>query len=367
MRLIPFVGPFRGPTRGPMRGPMRGFAGGFIGCLVSAQVVAEPVFFQHRVADPLNLLAAIPALSSPHSKGIQVQVAASYVNVFSGGVGNRAENEDLLVMDGEIGQIELRAQVALSECYSFGFDSRFISHSGGSFDEEINAWHQFFNLPDAMRELSPYDSLNYFFSSNAVVNANVDEFSDQQTRLETAQQALGDVWLSVQRPLNCSPSRTGRQNPTGHVRLGVKLPLDSITDGVSAWASGGQAAVFADWHASPYHLNDNARITTTAGVSYSGEWADRFEALPARRVLGYGAVVFDYRWNPTWQSVVQLDIRSPTFHSELTEIGNWGAQIHVGARVALAAHHQVEFSISEDAAIDTAPDIGVRIAYSYTP
>lgn len=328
---------------------------------------AEPVFFQHRVADPLNLLAAIPALSSPSSGGFQFQLAASYVNVFSGGVEGRAENEDLLVMDGEIGEIELRGQMALNNCYSLGFDSRLINHTGGSFDEAINAWHDFFNLPDAMREQSAFDSLNYLFSSNGVDNVNVDEFSSQQTQLETSQRQLGDLWLSVQRPLHCAPGKSGLKRLTGHLRLGVKIPLDELTGGVSAWTSGGQTAVFADWHAQPYPIGKKARITTTAGMSYSGEWAERFAALPTRRVLGYGAVVFDYRWNARWQSVVQLDVRSPTFRSELTEIGKWGAQLHVGARVSLAAHHQLEFSFSEDVATDTAPDIGVRVAYSYTP
>jgi len=83
--------------------------------------------------------------------------------------------------------------------------------------------------------------------------------------------------------------------------------------------------------------------------------------------LGYGAVALDYAWNSRWQSIVQLDIRSPTVHSELTEIGNWGAQIHIGARVSLFGPHQLEFSFSEDAAVDTAPDIGIRVAYTYAP
>lgn len=339
----------------------------FLGCLVSKSLLAEPVFFQHRVADPLNLLSAIPAYSSPSTSKFQIQVGTSYANVFSGGVINSSDSGELLVMDGEIGQVELRAQWAINSCYSLGFDSRLISHSGGSFDEAIDAWHDIFQLPDAMRDESAFNQLTYLYASNDVVDPNVTDFSGEQTRLDVSQQSLGDVWLSVQRPLHCSPNSNSADNPFGHFRLGVKLPLEGLTDNVSAWASGGQSAVFADWHAKPYHIGDKSRITTTAGVSYSGEWAARFASLPTRRVLGYGAFVFDYRWNSTWQSVVQLDVRSPTFHSELTEIGKWGAQIHVGARVSFSPKHQLEFSISEDAAVDTAPDIGLRVAYSYTP
>jgi len=340
---------------------------GVLCVLASTPVWAEPVFLQHRVADPLNLLTAIPAYSSPSSGKLQVQVSSSYVNVFSGGGGILNDSDELLVMDGEIGQLELRAQWAINSCYSVGFDSRLISHSGGTFDEEIDAWHQFFQLPDAMRDMSPFDNLTYLFSATGEENTELPDFSAEQIRLETSQRSLGDVWLSVQRRVQCGPARTDGGNGFGHVRMGVKLPTEALTDNVAAWASGGQSAVFLDWHADPYHLGEKARLTTTVGLSYSGEWDERFAVLPRRRTLGYGAMVLDYRWNSAWQSVVQLDIRSPTFRSELREIGDWGAQVHVGTRWSLSRQHQLEFSISEDAVIDTAPDIGVRVAYTYTP
>jgi len=346
---------------------MRRCLAGLLGCFIGGPVLAEPVFLQHRIADPLNLLVSIPAYSSPPSDNVQFQLAASYVNVFSGGVGNRANDEDLLVMDGEIGQVEFRGQWPVNHCYTFGIYSRLITHSGGSFDAQISAWHQAFQLPDAMRDASPTDSLTYFFSSTTQINPNAPEFSADQILTTTPHQSIGDVWLALQRPVQCAPDGLAEASLLGHIRLGVKLPLVSIIDNVAAWASGGQSALFADWHQSPYSISAKARLTSTVGLSYSGNWDERFSVLPARRVLGYGAVVFDYRWTSAIHSVVQLDLRSPTFHTELTELGNWGAQLHLGGRLRLGHHHRIELSISEDVAIDTAPDIGVRIGYSYIP
>lgn len=334
--------------------------------LVSAPklIFAEPVFLQHRVADSLNLLTAVPAFSSPSTGTYQIQAALSHVNVFAGGTVSTSSGEEILSLDGETTELELRAQLALTSCLSAAFDSRIISHAGGIFDEEIDTWHDIFALPDAGRQDQPFDELGFGFTNTGNFESTESGFSETETRLTNSSTALGDVWLSVQRPIRCHPNAGKSALPSsGHVRVGVKLPVGDT----AAWASGGQAAVFADWHSLPNSIGKRARLTTTLGASYSDEWDERFAALSPRRFIAYGAVVFDYRWGPTWQSVVQLDFRTPGFDSELTELGSWGGQIHVGLRAAVAKHHRIEMSFSEDVIIDTAPDIGVRFAYTYTP
>ncbi len=341
-------------------------------CVVAAVITyqnayAEPVFLQHRVHDPVNLLTAVPSFSSAGSDSFEIQLAFTHVNVFSGGAVNALPDEELLIMDGEISQLELRGQLPLSSCLSAAFDTRLVRHAGGSFDEEIRAWHDFFQLPDANRDESPYDALTYFYSNTGSFNQSTDSFSAEQTRHLEPGTGLGDLWLSVQRSTHCDPvtgkARTASGARSGHVRIGVKLPLGDS----ARWASAGHTAVFADWHSSAHHLSQKSRITSTWGGSYAGQWSERFDALTPRRFVAYGGVVFDYRWNHRWESVLQFDFRSPTFHSELTELAHWGAQVHLGLRAHLAKHHKIEVSFSEDAAIDTGPDIGVRLAYSYTP
>ena len=329
-----------------------------------AWVLAEPIFFQHRIADPLNLLTAIPAFSSPGSGQFEIQVAHTIANVFVGGIASSSSGDEFLLLDGEIRQLELRGQLALGSCFSAAFDTRIINHSGGSFDNEIDQFHNIFGLPDADRDETAFDEINYVFSNTGTFDPSVTDFSASQTQLLSSATGFGDVWLSVQRPTRCDPSTVGKKSQTsGHVRVGVKLPVGDT----AAWASGGQAAVFADWHSAPNSIGKRGRLTTTLGASYSNEWDERFAVLEPQRLLGYGAVVFDYRWSSTWQSVVQLDFRSPGFDSELTELGQWGSQIQIGLRAAVANRHRFELSFTEDAIVDTAPDIGVRFAYTYTP
>ena len=324
-------------------------------------VFAEPVFLQHRVNDPINLLVAIPAISSPNTGGFEVQAGISHVNVFAGGTTSGSSGDEFLVLDGAVTQLELRGQIALRSCFSAAFDTRVISHSGGLFDNVIETWHEIFGLPDAGRDESPPNQQIFVFSNTGNFDPSVAEFSASQTQLTSSPTAFGDVWLSLQRPTHCNPA-SGSKPGSGHVRVGVKLPVGST----SGWASGGQGAVFADWHSLPNRIGRRGRVTTTVGASYSTELDERFEALTPRRLIAYGSVVFDYSWTPIFQSVVQLDFRSPTFDSELPELG-FGGQIHVGLRAAVAKQHRFELSISEDIIVDSAPDVGIRFAYTYTP
>lgn len=324
-----------------------------------ACVWSEPVFLQHRINDPLNLLTAIPAMSAPRTEAFQFQVSATHANVFSGGSAVSGSSEEVLIMDGEISQLEFRGQAPLGRCYTAAVDSRLIRHAGGHFDDEIEDWHDFFGLPDANRDESPADSLLYAFSNTGTVDTDQEGFSKNQTLLDEAGNALGDVWLSLQRPIHCQP----KASQSGHVRVGVKLPIGNT----ARWGSGGQSALFVDWHSAPKHFRQKARATFSLGGSYSSEFDARFDVLEPIRLLGYGAAVFDYRWNNRVQSVLQFDFRSPTYESDLTELSHWGVQIHLGLRASIARKHRIELSFSEDAAVDTAPDIGVRFAYTFVP
>jgi len=319
-------------------------------------LLAEPIFLQHRVFDPVNLLSAIPALSAPGTDVFQFQVAASHVNVFAGGFARNGSREEQLIMDGEISELEIRGQWRFRQCYTAAIDTRLISHAGGSLDESISKWHEIFSLPDANRDDNEYDELYYLFSLTGEDDESIPDFSSTQTRFTTTGSSFGDLWLSVQRPLNCN----ARRGANGHVRIGIKLPLGNT----QGWASGGQSALFADWHSLPKSLSKRARVSTTVGVTISGQWDHRFEALAPRSTVGYGGIVFDYRWNQRWQSLLQFDIRSPVFHSDLVELGTWGVQLHLGLRAALSNRQTLEVSFSEDVAIDTAPDIGVRVAFT---
>jgi len=323
---------------------------------------AEGVFLQHRVYDPLNLLGAIPALSVPAGERFRVQISATHANVFAGGRSTNANRDETLVMDGELSEIDLRAQWRIGQCFAAAVDGRMVSHTPGLFDAFISEWHQAFGFPNANRQEIPDNQLGHFFSTDGTDEQPNAEFSATHTQIQTAGAALGDLWFSVQRATKCRGSAfaNGTNESTGHWRLGLKVP----TGDVRRWTSGGQWALFADWHSGSYAVSSKTRLTTSIGASFSSEWDDRFESLSPRPLIAYGAVMMDYRINSRWQALLQVEGRSAIFNSQLTELGEAGAQLHVGVRAALNLKQRIELSFSEDLFIDTAPDIGVRFAFS---
>jgi hypothetical protein len=333
---------------------------GWIGCVTVVR--AEATFLQHRINDPLNFLGAIPALSKSSVDSWVVDAALTHANVFAGGTDDETPFDELLVMDGAISTVDLNAQWALSSCFDAAVSTQLVRHWGGRFDRYISQWHDMFSLPDANRDAFPYNDLTVFFSNTGLAENTNAEFTATQTELTTPNQSVGDVWLSVQTPWRCGRASGSKQRELGHIRLGAKVPVGS-----SSWSSAGQAAVFADWHSAVYPLSERGSWVWSAGTSVSDAWDDRYQALAPRRVLAYGAMAASYRWNAYWVAGAQLDFRSPVFHSSLTELGHWGVQMHLAVTADLNRHHSITASFSEDAAIDTAPDIGVRLAYRYTP
>ncbi len=334
-----------------------------LGCIgYTASVRADVSFLQHRVNDPLNFLGAIPALSSPGVNTWVFDVAVTHANVFAGGTDDEAPFDELLVMDGAISTVDFRAQWALSSCLDAAVSTQLVSHWGGRFDRYISQWHDVFSLPDANRDAFAYNDLTVFFSNTGLAEDTTAAYTATQTELTSPSQSLGDVWLSVQTPWRCWDASNTNTSKSGHSRLGVKVPIGS-----SSWSSAGQTAVFADWHSASIPLSERASWVWSAGTSISDSWDARYQALAPRRVLAYGAVAAEYRWNVRWAAMVQLDFRSPVFHSSLTELGHWGVQMHLGIAANINRRHAITASFSEDAVIDTAPDIGVRLAYRYTP
>jgi hypothetical protein len=65
--------------------------------------------------------------------------------------------------------------------------------------------------------------------------------------------------------------------------------------------------------------------------------------------------------------ITQLDWHTPFFDSGLRELGDDAVSFSVGGRYLLPSHQSVELSISEDAAVDTTPDIAIRLAWVYRP
>ncbi len=244
------------------------------------------------------------------------------------------------MIDAEISQLGFYYGYRVNPCWQVGIESEWIAYSGGVFDKPVDQWHEFFGLPDANRGIFPFNQLLVQYQ----------QFGVQQFRLDQATNGAGDVHLQVQHRFGCSAN-------SAIARAGVKLPL-----GASAVFPGSNSTDFyADWHTAwrqPFAFSA-ANVAATFGLLLHGESGN----LPEKQsVVGFGTAALNYTLSPSVTLLAQMDWHTAVFKSDLTELGNAGLQATFGLRILTKGGHW-ELSFSEDVVIDTAPDIGLRLAW----
>lgn len=271
------------------------------------------------------------------ASGTHVQVSVEHSNVFMGG---GSETEEL-ILDGETSTLFARFSHRINSCWQADATLAHFSHMGGFLDSPIEEWHRIFNLPNAQRNLSPVDELEYVY-----------QVGDDVLRGVTSnEQGFGDIQFSVQRLHACT-----RGAPVW--RVGAKL---AVANDETFFSSGGND-FYIDWQSSRRRLRARLDGAMSFGVLLPGKANNLPEQNP---VVGFGSFGLQYQWSRSGSIVAQLDWHSAFFDSELEELGRVAGQFTLAARKQFANSHQLELSFAEDIVTDTAPDFSVRVAYRH--
>ena len=302
---------------------------------------------QRRGHHPLNAIFGLPTVASRPLASSEWQVSLEHANNFAGG----ASGEEILFLDGETTELSLSHRRPLGACWQAEATLPFVAHGGGWADRAIDDWHRAWGLPDADRGLFPDFELHYVWRDAA----------GRRRELERATSGLGDVRLAVQRTLGCEGARDGsRRSPSAGAiaRVGIKLPSGDP----DALLGSGATDLYADLQSPLWSPAPRWRLGAALGVLVPGR-----SDLIARQsaVVGYGTIGGAYRLHPRWQALVQLDAHTPFEDSALVELGTVAASLGVGVRYLPRRGGRVEFSIGEDAVVDTAPDIVARLAWTW--
>ena len=296
-------------------------------------------FFQQRAQHVMALQHGLPAAAPRLSTNRELQLSVVHSNVYMGG----ATEQELLLLDGETSVLNVRYRWQATPCWQLNVDSEWIAHSGGWFDNSVESWHQFFNLPNANRDQSDTNRLLYTYVG-----------PDQQVRtLDQSSSSIGDLQLQIQRLLGCKPSST-------IIRAGVKVPLGDA----DSFSGGGDVDVFADIQSPWFKPTAGSRWhwATSAGLFKPNQ----AQAYPVQRELvAFGVAGLNYTVNHRVQLIAQLDWYTQLYESRIRELGQGSMQLSMGLRYFNNKGSTVEASFTEDVVIDTAPDIGVRIAWTY--
>ncbi len=292
-----------------------------------------------------NSVFGVPAPASRIVQGIEWQFSLEHSNQFAGG----RTADEVLVIDGESSVFRISHKQRLSACWQAEAVVPLIAYDGGVFDQAIDDFHQFFGTPDGNRDASPFDALTFQYTNARGETQNI----------ETPQSGIGDVQLTLQRALGCFATADSTKAES-IVRLGIKLP----TGDADELRGSGEVDVFADWQSGIKTLRKRWYGAASLGAAYLGD-TEIFSNQ--RRSALYGSVGTQFAINHKWRFITQLDAHTALYDSALRELGDPAINLGVGFRYLAGQSYSLEFSISEDIAIDTTPDIVARLALSYRP
>lgn len=324
-------------------------AGLVVGILLAtpgqAEQADDSALMQLHSEHSLNAIFGLPAVAARPVQSREWQISLEHDNQFIGG---SADGESLL-LDGETTEVTLRHRQRLGSCWQGELVLPFFQHSGGEFDRAIDDWHQFFGMPDAGRDQQPFDRLLYRYTDD----------SGRQLLVDSPQSGIGDISVSVQRMLSCKATAdTTGAEPI--VRVGMKLPTGSVSE----LRGSGRVDTYVDIQSPVWSNGGRWRAGASVGVLYTGQNA----RLPSQRDLVlFGAAGAQFRLSQRYRLMAQLDWHTPFYKSAVAELNDPTILFSAGLRYLLQARHTLELSISEDVAVETAPDIVARLAWVYRP
>lgn len=305
----------------------------------------DSVFFQQRAQNSYNAIFGLPAVAARSVQSFESQISLEHSNQFAGG----QHGGESLSLDGETSELVIRHRQRLASCWQFAGHLPLIYHGGGQFDGAINRWHDLFGFPDADRELVAPNRIYYRYSRSV----------DDMPSVTAAQSGIGDIQLSIQRALRCfATGDSTMAEPI--VRLGVKLP----TGNGSELRGSGATDFYVDIQSPIWSLGSRMRYGATVGILRIGD-SEQFNHLRSSAL--YGSIGTQFIYSHRLRLITQLDWHTPFYDSALRELGDNAVGIAIGGRYLLPGNQSLEISLSEDLAVDTTPDVMLRLAWTNRP
>jgi len=250
-------------------------------------------------------------------------------------------DDEAIVLDGETQRLELGAGIGLGGRWEVGVALPLIRHDGGGLDGFIEHWHSFWGLPDGDRPDYPRDRLRYRYSRDG---RNALDFQHSTS-------GIGDLQVNAAYSLH-RDERTAvalaatLSAPTGDA--------DKLTGAGAAHLSLALAATRNDLFGSG--------LTATGNIGTL--WLDRGEVLDDRqkRSVLFGSAGVSWAPGVHWRLKAQLDAHTAFYRSDLRELGAGSVQLLLGGSVRLGPRWLLDVAVSEDLAVDTAPDVALQLA-----
>jgi hypothetical protein len=299
--------------------------------------LAEPMHV--RNLNPLVAVFGLPAWDTVPI-GTRFGAAAEVANHYRFSV---ADNNDVLMLDGETVRTNLSFTHGFASGWSLGVEVPYYHVGGGVLDDLIDGWHSWFNMPDGGRNARPEGAFLYRFA---------ERFSPFFLLTEP-QSGLGDTQLKFARLI-------GRDQGFV-VQATVKL---ATGDEAMLAGSGSEDAAVTLLRTRPLLARKRAAgYYWGVGLVYAGE--PELISFDSNSWVPTGIVGGGWQVLPKWGLKGQIDVHGAFYDSPLEEIGETAIQATVGAWRRTGERGTLELSVVEDLAVSTAPDVVIQVAASW--
>lgn len=248
---------------------------------------------------------------------------------------------EALILDGETQRLELGAQFGLGRRWEAGFSLPLLRHGGGNLDSFIEGWHNVWGLPDGDRPDYPRNRIAYRYSRNGV------ELLDFQR----ARGGVGDLRLNAAYSLF-----EGADSALALVG-NLKLPT-----GDAGRLTGSEGTDFSlALAATRERLWDTAlSVNASIGALRLG----RGDVLEMRQkdAVAFGSAGLSWAGGQNWRLKAQVDAHTAFYRSDLRALGGDSVQLLLGGSVQVTPRWVLDLALSEDIAVDTAPDVVFQLA-----
>jgi len=246
-----------------------------------------------------------------------------------------------LVVDGETRELRLSAARGFAKRFAFQLQLPYRYTGAGSLDNFIDNWHDFFGLPQGARPSLPVDAIHIRYRRDG---ATLIDLRSAQSGLADLHAAAGYQWLAT-------------QSTSIAAWLDLKLPTGDADKLTGSGAADASLLVAAE-----HRFSERWSMFGQVGLSYLGKG----DLLPdqQRDAVGSALLGVDIR---VWRGLgfkLQLDAHTGAFdRTHLDYLGD-ATLLTIGGDYRFASGWLLDIGVSEDVAVDAAPDVvfvlGVR-------
>lgn len=323
------------------KNPIGNFASGVFYCLcismlsLSHFVQAEP--FATTDQNPFSLINGLPlpvSAALPASDTMSYHYAMEITNTLN----NESNAQENIILDYEAYHLKTGINIGLDNGWAFKADLSIIYRGNGTFDQSIDDWHAFFNLPGGKRASTNKNQYHIQYINNG--NTLVD--------LTQSKSGIADLQLSLGKQLTSQPKLTSSLWATIDLATGETSNLMSNEDiDVSLYL------------ATNSRLNQSWNVFSNIGLLVPGKSFN--PALELAPQVWFGHLGLSWQAFQHIELQAQINAHTGFYENSSLRILNGNYELIFGGSVRISPCSDIDVAFSEDIKVGAAPDFSLLI------